>query len=36
MTDLLLQQARTRGSQAGVAAAEAFRAYHAFKRSRAW
>ena len=36
MTDLLLQQARTRGSQAGVAAAEAFRAYHAFKRARAW
>jgi LmbE family N-acetylglucosaminyl deacetylase len=36
MTDLLLQQARTRGSQSGVAAAEAFRAYHAFKRARAW
>ena len=33
---LLRQQARTRGAQAGVAAAEAFRAHHAFKRTRAW
>ncbi len=36
MGELLQMQARTRGSQAGVAAAEAFRAYHAFKRARAW
>lgn len=34
--ELLRLQARTRGSQAGVAAAEAFRACHAFKRGRAW
>ena len=31
MADLLRLQAQTRGSQAGVTAAEAFRAYHGFK-----
>jgi LmbE family N-acetylglucosaminyl deacetylase len=36
LEDLLRLQARTRGSQAGVAAAEAFQACHAFKRGRAW
>ena len=36
LTGLMRQQARARGSQAGVAAAEAFRAHHAFKRARAW
>jgi hypothetical protein len=35
MADLLRLQAQARGSQAGVAAAEAFRAYHGFKRARA-
>ncbi|NLF70500.1 MAG: LmbE family protein [Candidatus Anammoximicrobium sp.] len=34
--ELLRRQASTRGMQAGVAAAEAFRAQHAFKRTRAW
>jgi LmbE family N-acetylglucosaminyl deacetylase len=34
--ELMRQQALTRGAQAGVAAAEAFRAHHAFKRTRAW
>jgi len=33
---LLRRQAELRGSQAGVAAAEAFRACHSFKRGRAW
>ncbi len=33
---LMIRQAETRGAQAGVAAAEAFRAHHAFKRSQAW
>jgi LmbE family N-acetylglucosaminyl deacetylase len=33
---LMKQQAAARGSQAGVAAAEAFQAHHAFKRARAW
>ncbi len=36
MGELLRLQAQARGSQAGVAAAEAFRAHHAFKRTRAW
>jgi LmbE family N-acetylglucosaminyl deacetylase len=36
LTDLMRAQAQTRGSQAGVAAAEAFRAHDAFKRTRAW
>jgi LmbE family N-acetylglucosaminyl deacetylase len=36
LTQLMRQQARTRGTQAGVSAAEAFRADHAFKRARAW
>ena len=36
LTELMHQQARARGSQAGVAAAEAFRAHQAFKRARAW
>ena len=34
--ELMRQQASARGAQAGVAAAEAFRARHAFKRTRAW
>ena len=36
LADLMRLQAKARGAQAGVAAAEAFRAYHAFKRTRAW
>lgn len=36
LTELMRVQAQTRGTQAGVAAAEAFRAHHAFKRARAW
>ena len=36
LLDLMRQQAVTRGAQAGVPAAEAFRAHHAFKRTRAW
>jgi N-acetylglucosamine malate deacetylase 1 len=36
LAELMLRQARARGAQAGVAAAEAFRAHHAFKRARAW
>ena len=36
LLELMRQQAATRGAQAGVAAAEAFRAHHAFKRTRAW
>lgn len=36
LLELLRQQAGTRGAQAGVAAAEAFRAQQAFKRTRAW
>ena len=36
MAELLRLQAQTRGSQSGVAAAEAFRTYHGFKRARAW
>jgi N-acetylglucosamine malate deacetylase 1 len=36
LIDLMRQQAHARGAQAGVAAAEAFRAHHAFKRARAW
>jgi LmbE family N-acetylglucosaminyl deacetylase len=36
LLDLMRQQAAARGAQAGVAAAEAFRAHHAFKRGRAW
>jgi LmbE family N-acetylglucosaminyl deacetylase len=36
LADLMRQQCRTRGSQSGVSAAEAFRAHHAFKRARAW
>jgi LmbE family N-acetylglucosaminyl deacetylase len=36
LTGLMQQQARARGSQAGVAVAEAFRAHQAFKRVRAW
>ena len=34
--ELMLQQCRVRGAQAGVAAAEAFRAHQAWKRLRAW
>ncbi len=36
LAELMRQQAHARGSQSGVAAAEAFRANHAFKRARAW
>jgi len=36
LQDLMRLQAAARGAQAGVAAAEAFRAHHAFKRTRAW
>jgi LmbE family N-acetylglucosaminyl deacetylase len=36
LADLMRLQAGARGAQAGVAAAEAFRAVHAFKRTRAW
>ncbi len=36
ITELLQLQSRARGAQAGVAAAEAFRAHDAFKRTRAW
>jgi LmbE family N-acetylglucosaminyl deacetylase len=36
LADLMRQQCQARGSQAGVSAAEAFRAHHAFKRGRAW
>jgi N-acetylglucosamine malate deacetylase 1 len=33
---LMRQQSQARGLQSGVAAAEAFRPHHAFKRARAW
>lgn len=36
LTALMRQQAESRGLQSGATAAEAFRAYHAFKRARAW
>jgi LmbE family N-acetylglucosaminyl deacetylase len=36
LADLARLQAGARGAQAGVAAAEAFRPHHAFKRARAW
>ena len=36
LLDLMIRQSQTRGAQAGVAAAEAFRTHHAFKRLRAW
>ena len=36
LMQLMSRQCQTRGAQAGVAAAEAFRAHHAFKRSQAW
>ncbi len=36
LSDLMHLQYRARGMQSGVAAAEAFRAHHAFKRARAW
>jgi LmbE family N-acetylglucosaminyl deacetylase len=36
LEELMLQQARLRGSQAGAAAAEAFRLHAAWKRLRAW
>jgi N-acetylglucosamine malate deacetylase 1 len=36
LQELLQNQMRARGQQAGVAAAEAFRAHHSFKRTRAW
>ena len=36
LLDLMRRQFQTRGAQAGVAAAEAFRIYDVFKRARAW
>ncbi len=36
LLDLMRQQCHMRGAQSGVAAAEAFRIHHAFKRARAW
>jgi LmbE family N-acetylglucosaminyl deacetylase len=36
LTELMMRQAAARGAQAGVKAAEAFRAHKAFKRARAW
>ncbi len=36
LLDLMRRQCRFRGSQAGVKAAEAFRAQQSFKRARAW
>jgi LmbE family N-acetylglucosaminyl deacetylase len=36
LIDLMTRQSQARGAQAGVEGAEAFRALHAFKRSRAW
>jgi LmbE family N-acetylglucosaminyl deacetylase len=36
LEELMLRQCHTRGAQAGVAAAEAFRAHSAWKRARAW
>jgi len=36
LEDLMMQQCTTRGAQAGVEAAEAFRTHQAWKRVRAW
>ena len=36
LKNLMQQQCRARGLQSGVEAAETFRAYHGFKRVRAW
>jgi len=36
LEQLMLQQCAARGSQSGVAAAEAFQTHHAWKRVRAW
>ena len=36
LLDLMRLQAHARGAQAGIVAAEAFCAHHAFKRERAW
>ncbi len=36
LAELLRLQSQARGNQAGVAAAEAFRAHYVFKRARAW
>jgi LmbE family N-acetylglucosaminyl deacetylase len=36
LAELMRHQCLTRGLQSGTAAAEAFRAHHAFKRGRAW
>lgn len=36
LMDLMLRQCQSRGAEAGVEAAEAFRQHHAFKRIRAW
>jgi LmbE family N-acetylglucosaminyl deacetylase len=36
LAELMAAQSGARGAEAGVPAAEAFRAHHAFKRARAW
>ena len=36
LAELMQRQMSTRGVETGVAAAEAFRLHHAFKRLRAW
>ena len=36
LEDLMAQQCAARGAQAGVQAAEAFRAHSVWKRTRAW
>jgi len=36
LEELMMRQCTTRGAQAGVEAAEAFRAHQAWKRIRAW
>jgi LmbE family N-acetylglucosaminyl deacetylase len=36
LEELMLRQCQARGAQAGVAAAEAFRAHNVWKRARAW
>ena len=36
LMDVMVRQYQFRGAQADVAAAEAFRAHHAFRRTRAW
>jgi LmbE family N-acetylglucosaminyl deacetylase len=36
LDEMMLHQCRSRGSQAGVAAAEAFRIHRAWRRTAAW